>query len=211
MSSDDSRSLDSLQPSADQRAALEREEQRRLEELAAEVAQRYDPERLGRLSASAAGRAEKLDDDTRRRMEARLGSNFSDVRVVRGAFADRVTQRHNADAVTVGSTGVILMRDAPRTNLRSPEGRALLAHELTHVKQAKQGMHFALEQGSSGAEHEQAAERVEASVLNEERGHPGAPGEGEEESPDQFRRNVVQRVLSDMVNESTQNSRRGGR
>jgi len=170
MANADDKSLERLGLSAEERAKLEAEEKRRLADMAAEVSRRYDPSRLGKLSVAAAGRAEKLDDETRRRMEARLGGSFGDVRVVRGAFADRVTRRHGADAVTIGATGLILVRDTPRTNPKTPEGRAVIAHELTHVRQAQRGLHFALEQGSSGHAHEQEAYAVERAVLRDEKG-----------------------------------------
>ncbi|MEO6952166.1 MAG: DUF4157 domain-containing protein [Polyangia bacterium] len=172
MSSDDDKSPESLALSAQQRHELELAEHRRLEEMARDVARRYDPARMSKVDASAAGRAEKLDDATRRSMESRLGARFNDVRIIRGAFADRVTKRHRADAVTIGSTGLILLRDTPRTNMRTAEGKALLAHELTHVRQAQRGMHFAKEQGSDTAAHEQEAHRMESDVLRAEKhGH----------------------------------------
>jgi hypothetical protein len=197
MSSADDKSLESLGLSPEERARLEAEERKRLLALANEVSRRYDPARLGKLGLAAAGRAEKLDDDTRRRMEARLGGNFGDVRVVRGPFADRVTKRHGADAVTVGATGLILLRDTPRTNPQSKEGRAVLAHELTHVRQAQRGMHFALEQGSSGHAHEREAESVERAILRDEKDGIGLAGlqRTAQQDPEQRRWRVIQRVL----------------
>lgn len=173
MSQNDDKSADSLGLSPEDRRRRQEEEERKVRDLANDIARRYDASRLGKLSIASAGKAEKLDDETRRKMEARLGGSFRDVRVVRGAFADRVTRRHGADAVTIGATGLILLRDTPRTNTSTPQGRALLAHELTHVRQAKQGMHFALEQGGSGAAHEQEAEHMERVVLRDEK--HGAP------------------------------------
>ena len=190
-SNDDKSSESSSLLTAHQRAELELAEHRRLVQMAEEVQRRYDPARLSKVEASAAGRAEKLDDETRRKMEARLGARFDDVRVIRGAFADRVTKRHRADAVTIGSTGLILLRDTPRTNMRTPEGKALLAHELTHVRQAQRGMHFAKEQGSDGAAHEQEAHRVESDVLRAEK-HGHATGGPDLET---MRDKAVHRVL----------------
>jgi hypothetical protein len=197
MSSEDDKSLETLGLSAEERARLEAEEKKRLLALANDVSRRYDPARLGKLAIAGAGRAEKLDDETRRRMEARLGGSFGDVRVVRGPFADRVTKRHGADAVTIGATGLILLRDTPRTNMKSPEGRAVLAHELTHVRQAQRGMHFALEQGSSGHAHEQEAERVERTILRDEKTGAGTAGlrPTAKQSSEQRRWRVIQRVL----------------
>jgi hypothetical protein len=203
MASNNDKSLETLGLSSEERARLEAEEKRRLAELARDISRRYDPARLGKLSIAAAGRAEKLDDDTRRRMEARLGGSFGDVRVVRGAFADRVTRRHGADAVTIGATGLILVRDTPRTNPRTPEGRAILAHELTHVRQAKQGMHFAHTPGSSGSDeaHEVQARDEEMSSLRDEKSLAAA-----EPDPEERREHVVSRVM-EMVGRDLRNRR----
>lgn len=192
MASDDPKSLDDLNLSEDERSRLAAREHAQLDAMAHDVAARYDGSRLGHITALGAGQSEKLDPDTRRRMEAQLGGRFGDVRIVRGSFADRVTRRHGADAVTVGSTGLILMRDTPRTNLRTTAGRAVLAHELTHVRQAQAGLNFAHEQGSgSGAAHEQEARAVEAaSAAGEKKG--GAPPAAD---PEVRREKIMQRVL----------------
>ena len=96
-------------------------------------------------------------------MERRLGGRFGDVRVFRGPFAEAVTKAHRADAVTIANTGMILVREGPRSDPKTALGKALLAHELTHVSQAQRGLHFALEGGESqGAAHEQEAEAVES-------------------------------------------------
>lgn len=189
MATDDPKSLDDLNLSEEERARLAAREQRMLEDLASDVASRYDASRLGHISASAAGQAEKLDPETRRKMERQLGGSFGDVRVVRGSFAERVTRRHRADAVTVGSTGLVLLRDTPRTDLKTRAGRALLAHELTHVKQAQRGLNFALERGGQGAAHEQEAEHAEAKALaGDKRGGPAT-------DPEVRRRKILDRVL----------------
>jgi len=193
MASDDDKSLDSAHLTAAERADLEARELRRLEEMARDVQRRYDPAKLHSIDAASAGRAEKLDDQTRTAMERRLGTRFHDVRVVRGAFADRITRRHRADAVTIGSSGLILLRDTPRTNMRTPEGKALLAHELTHVRQAQRGMSFAKEQGSEGAAHEREAEEIERNVLRDAK--KARDGEQARPTREELRERAVQRVL----------------
>ncbi len=192
MATEDDKSPETLGLSAEERARLMAEEQRKLDQLAQDVIHRYDLSRLGQLAIAGAGRVERLDDDMRRRMEARLGGSFADVRVVRGPFADRVTRRHGADAVTIGATGFILLRDAPRSNPRTAAGKALLAHELTHVRQAQSGLHFAHEKGQSGASgaaHEQEAEAVEESVF----GESGAPPPQRDLAA--FRERAIERTL----------------
>lgn len=195
MASDDDKSPELLTLSAEERRRMEAEQERRLAELANDISRRYDPSRLGSLAIAGAGRAEKLDDATRREMEQRLGGRFGEVRIVRGPFADRVTKRHRADAVTVGATGIVLLRDTPRTNLGTARGRAVLAHELTHVRQAQQGMHFALEQGASGAAHELEASQVERTLLSDaEQAKAGASG-GSDEQRERRREEAIERVL----------------
>src|SRR5579872_4296335 len=148
---------------ADDEELSEEERKKRALELSDEIARRWSPERLGKIVVSEAGRGETLDIQTRQEMEKRIGGSFSSVRVFRGPFAEAVTRAHKADAVTVANTGMILVREGPRADPKTALGKALLAHELTHVKQAQGGMHFALEGGQSqNAPHEQEAEAVEA-------------------------------------------------
>jgi len=65
-------------------------------------------------------------------MEPRFGYDFSDVRIHTGGLAARSAEAVEAQAFTVGSDIVFGWgRFAPST----PEGRTLLAHELTHVVQ----------------------------------------------------------------------------
>lgn len=152
----------------------EEERRKRALALSRDIAERYSPERLSKIVVSGAGRGEKLDLGTQQDMERRLGGKFDHVRVFRGPFAEAVTRQHRADAVTIGATGMILVREGPRSNPGTALGKALLAHELTHVRQAQRGMHFALEGGGSSNEsHEAEAEAVEAQVASEGGGGGG--------------------------------------
>ena len=73
-----------------------------------------------------------LDAATRAFMEPRFGHDFSQVRVHSGAAAEQSAREVNAQAYTVGHDVVFgVGRFAPGT----PEGRRLIAHELTHVVQ----------------------------------------------------------------------------
>jgi len=158
---------DDDKPGDDAPARLEDEEERKRRALALsqEIAQRWEPSRLSKFVVGGAGSGEKLDLDTQSEMERRLGGRFGDVRVFRGPFAEAVTKAHRADAVTVANTGMILVREGPRSDPKTALGKALLAHELTHVSQAQRGLHFALEGGEAqGAPHEQEAEAVEQAV-----------------------------------------------
>jgi hypothetical protein len=156
----------------------EEERRRRALRLSQEIAQRWEPSRLAKLVVGGAGSGERLDLDTQSEMERRLGARFGHVRVFRGAFAEAVTKAHRADAVTIANTGMILVREGPRSDPKTALGKALLAHELTHVSQAQRGLHFALEGGESqGAPHEQEAEAVEAEVHAEATGAAAAKGQ----------------------------------
>lgn len=162
-------------------------------DLSEEIAQRWDPQRLRRVVVDAAGRGEPLDLQTRLEMERKIGGSFADVRVFRGPLAEAVTRKHRADAVTVANTGLILVREGPRSDPKTALGKALLAHELTHVKQAQRGLHFALEEGQDSASpHEREAEAVEAAVHAEETGTLKPPGVGA--APD-VSAQVIARVL----------------
>ena len=143
-----------------------------------------------------AGSGEKLDIGTQSEMEKRLGGRFGDVRVFRGPFAEAVTKAHRADAVTIANTGMILVREGPRSDPKTALGKALLAHELTHVSQAQRGLHFALEGGESqGAAHEQEAEAVESQVHAEETAQAGQPARKGGGGGRPNREQVVARVL----------------
>src|SRR5258706_11240097 len=136
---------------ADDDKDVTEEERKRRELLSQEIAKRYSPDRLSRIVVDQAGRGEHLDVGTQSEMERRLGGSFQGVRVFRGPFAEAITRQHRADAVTIAATRMILLRQRPRADPKTALGKALLAHELTHVRQAQGGLHFALEGG--GQQH----------------------------------------------------------
>lgn len=84
--------------------------------------------------SSGGGRA--LDADVRTDMEARLGHDFSDVRVHDDASASASAKAVNAHAYTVGNN-VVFQRE--QYDPSSQAGRVTLAHELTHVVQQRSG------------------------------------------------------------------------
>jgi uncharacterized protein DUF4157 len=92
------------------------------------------PERIA-LSAIATGGA-ALPADVRADMEARLGADFSAVRLHLGEAAAQSAEALEAEAYTVGND-VVFARGAfaPHDAL----GRLRLAHELTHVLQQRSG------------------------------------------------------------------------
>src|SRR5262245_10276618 len=99
---------------------------------------RWDPSKLSRfMRSSETSRGQALDYSQRSRFEAKLGANFSNVRVFTGELAEEITRAHGAEALTVGDSGIILMRNSSKFMPGSAQGTALLAHELTHVAQAR--------------------------------------------------------------------------
>ncbi|MEU5795381.1 DUF4157 domain-containing protein [Streptomyces sp. NPDC047813] len=77
-----------------------------------------------------------LDDSVRGDMEARLGADFSDVRVHTGRAAHESAAAVSAEAYTSGSH--IVFREGGY-DPSSAVGRTVLAHELTHVVQQRRG------------------------------------------------------------------------
>ncbi|MFI8252188.1 DUF4157 domain-containing protein [Streptomyces filamentosus] len=84
----------------------------------------------------ASGGGQPLDTAIRGDMEARMGADFSDVRIHTDAAADASAKGIGAHAYTVGND-VVFQRDA--YDPASPQGRTTLAHELTHVIQQRSG------------------------------------------------------------------------
>jgi Domain of unknown function (DUF4157) len=82
------------------------------------------------------GGGQLLDERIRAEMEARLGGDFSSVRIHTGAAAARSAAGVRARAYTVGDAVVFGAGGyAPATT----EGRRTLAHELVHVQQQRRG------------------------------------------------------------------------
>lgn len=145
------------------------------EELTDELARKYDPEAMLRMISRRAGKGERLEHSIRAKYERRFGVDLSHVRVYSGEFAEEFNKKRGAYAVTIGSTGMILMGGSPDKSMGSSAGQALLAHELTHVAQAKGGLHRKSTGGMPfAAEHEAEAEAVEHDVASGGGGDHGA-------------------------------------
>ncbi|MBB5936617.1 eCIS core domain-containing protein [Streptomyces zagrosensis] len=95
-----------------------------------------EPRRSSVHDVVSSGGGQSLDATTRTDMEARLGADFSDVRVHTGSAAHASAREVGAHAYTVGSN-VVFQRDAYDPS--SQAGRTMLAHELTHVMQQRSG------------------------------------------------------------------------
>src|ERR1700742_1269432 len=94
-----------------------------------------------RMVSRRAGKGERLDHSIRAKYEKRFGVDLGHVRIYSGEFAEEFNRQRGAYAVTIGSTGMILMGGSPDKAAGTVAGQALLAHELTHVAQAQQGLH----------------------------------------------------------------------
>lgn len=94
------------------------------------------PARSPVLDVVGSGGGSPLEPGVRADMEARLGSDFGDVRVHTDSVASESARAVGAHAYTVGSD-VVFQRD--RYDPASDAGRTMLAHELTHVVQQRSG------------------------------------------------------------------------
>ncbi len=83
-----------------------------------------------------ASSGQPLDKDTRNDMENRFDTDFSDVEVHTGAQAAESARSVSAQAYTVGNHVVF---GEGKYEPNSDEGRHMIAHELTHVVQQRNG------------------------------------------------------------------------
>ncbi len=181
------------------------------DELARDIAKRWDPERLLKLVAARAGKGEQLDHALRERYEQKLGVDLGHVRIFSGPFAEEFNRQRNADAVTIGGTGMILMGNSTDRSMATASGQALLAHELTHVAQAEKGLHRAghgPDMILASEEHEHEAREAEAEAHAEHGGQATqGPGHAKHEhdqdkkqKSEKLREEIKQKVL-DMLGE----------
>lgn len=116
--------------------------------------------------------AHGLDNDNRNFMESRFGQDFSNVKLHTGDTAARSAQEMNAAAYTVGQNIVF---DDKHYSPESPQGKHLLAHELTHTIQQRNTGPFVADKLTTGEEHgplENEADNVADKVMSS--GRPGA-------------------------------------
>lgn len=152
------------------------------DDLGDELARKYDPERLLGVMSRRAGKGQSLDHSVRAKYEKRFGVDLGHVRIITGEFAEEFNKKRDAYAVTIGSTGMILMGGSPEKSPATAAGQALLAHEITHVAQAQKGLHRKATFDSGmpfGEEHEAEAESVEAEAHAEHGGGTRAAAEAE--------------------------------
>lgn len=131
------------------------------------VAEEEDP--FGLVNEAVASPGEALNPDVQRTMEHALGADLSDVRIHRDGKASDSAQTLNAQAYTVGSHVVV---PEGGYDPASHDGQRMLAHELTHVVQQREGPVDGTPVGDSGLSvsdpsdpFEQAAERTAEQVM----------------------------------------------
>ena len=96
----------------------------------------HEEERSPVHDVVTSGGGRPLEPAVRTDMEARLGHDFSDVRVHDDGRAHDSAKAVHANAYTVGSN-VVFQRD--QYDPSSEQGKVTLAHELTHVVQQRNG------------------------------------------------------------------------
>lgn len=84
------------------------------------------------VNEALAGNGNPIDNNTRTFMEDRIGYDFSQVRIHTGPVATKSAQSINAIAYTSGNNIVF---NEGKHSPKTPDGKKLLAHELTHVVQ----------------------------------------------------------------------------
>jgi len=104
-----------------------------------------------------------LDLATQRRMEALTGADLSGVRLHTGELAQEMAESTGAKAFTLNDRDVFFA--GGELNPRTPQGQALLAHELTHVAERQQGVFPALQRPTVARESEARAEHAEKMAL----------------------------------------------
>lgn len=129
-------------------------------------------------------RPERLDPTLRREMETLTGADLSGVRVHTGPGARRMAQTLGARAFALEGGDVFLPREhfEPTT----AEGKALLAHELTHVAEGQTGL-SRVPRRPVREEMEQRARQAEELVLAQEDAQRHPPAAEEAREPERVR------------------------
>ncbi|MEM7340383.1 MAG: DUF4157 domain-containing protein, partial [Actinomycetota bacterium] len=126
-----------------------------------------DPDIADDISAARSG-GRPLDDSTREDMESHLGADLTNVRVHTDTKADTLNRAVQAEAFTTGSD--VFFRSG-RYAPESTDGRRLLAHELTHVVQQRDGVGA----GESRVSHPDDAHEREARSVGDAVAASNAP------------------------------------
>jgi hypothetical protein len=108
-----------------------------------------------------------LPEEHRARLEPIVGTNLRDVRIHTGELASELANRLRAEAFAIGRD-VYFGRG--RFDPTTPRGRALLAHELVHVRQQTSGGRRLQRYGGDGDSAEAEAVTIERAVLAQAQG-----------------------------------------
>ena len=122
-----------------------------------------DPEFEQKLSESGSGSS--LPAETRQQMEQGFGADFGNVRIHKGAEAEKLNQQVNARAFTHGSD---IFFNKNEFQPGSKKGQRLIAHELTHTLQ--QGASHTIRRSLSGLSQD-VRNRVSLWNVRVEPGH----------------------------------------
>jgi|GEM_PF-6712139 len=137
---------------------------------AREAPQLVQPQSIARTPMEALSSGEPLQDAVRTAMEPIVGSRLNDVRIHSSPAASAMASALSADAFTVGRE--VFFAEG-KFDPFSPRGQALLAHELTHVRQQEKPLERLPRQGEHSDPTEAEAELVERAVLDESDGYRG--------------------------------------
>lgn len=157
-----------------------------------------------------------LDAGVREDMEGRFGQDFGDVRVHTDGAAHESAKSLNAQAYTVGSN-IVFQRD--KYDPASDAGKHVLAHELTHVVQQRNGPVDGTDTGggvkvsdpsdrfereaSANADHVMstppAVQRTSGTVVQREEAPPAEEGEEEKMAQTYVEPSSVQREEDEEV------------
>lgn len=107
----------------------------------------FKKEKGGDFFGDRLGRGSSLHGDTKSKMEGALGADFSDVEVHNDASAAGLSSEMNARAFTVGNH---IAFGSGEYSPGTMEGDALIAHELAHVSQQKNGRAAGVQQKGEG-------------------------------------------------------------
>jgi hypothetical protein len=133
-------------------------------------------------------------------MEPRFGYDFGGVRVHTDAKAAESAREVSALAYTVGQDVVF---GSGQYVPYSPVGRALLAHELTHVVQQQLGQSAGLQKQTDGeaigGAAEEEADEISDEILAEEKPLPAAPKPKKKKKPVCTRTVLAEGTCADLV------------
>jgi hypothetical protein len=124
---------------------------------------------------SSKGGGQSLDDKTKGEMESKMGADLSDVKIHTGTNAHEMAEGINAKAFTHGQD--IYFKDG-NYDTGSKEGKELLAHELTHTQQQKDGVDRKVQREEEPGRKEKKAQKILSEFItkyNKEYNDPENP------------------------------------